>query len=46
MTETPTSARTRGIHHAPEPLDGGAACHLMCAIPGGIRVDLTAPAAG
>ena len=33
------------IEFAPEPLGGGATRHMMCAIPGGIRMELIAPAA-
>lgn len=33
------------IEFAPEPLGGGKTQHLMCAIPGGIRVEFIAPAA-
>ena len=32
------------IEFAPEPLSGGPAQHMMCAIPGGIRVEFIAPA--
>lgn len=32
------------IEFAPEPLGGGPATHMMCAIPGGIRVEFIAPA--
>jgi catechol 2,3-dioxygenase-like lactoylglutathione lyase family enzyme len=32
------------IEFAPEPLGGGPARHMMCAIPGGIRLELIAPA--
>ncbi len=31
------------IEFAPEPLGGGAIRHMMCAIPGGIRVEFIAP---
>ncbi len=34
------------IEFAPEPLGGGPTRHLMCAIPGGVRIELIAPAAG
>jgi len=42
-----TLKRTAGvtIEFAPEPLGGGKTQHLMCAIPGGIRVEFIAPAA-
>ena len=33
------------IEFAPEPLGAGPTRHLMCAIPGGIRLELIAPAA-
>lgn len=33
------------IEFAPQPLGGGPTRHLMCAIPGGIRLELIAPAA-
>ena len=33
------------IEFEPESLGGGPTRHLMCAIPGGIRVELIAPAA-
>ena len=33
------------IEFAPEPLGGGPARHLMCAIPGGIRLELIAAGA-
>lgn len=33
------------IEFEPEPLGGGPTRHLMCAIPGGIRVEFIAPAA-
>jgi catechol-2,3-dioxygenase len=32
------------IEFAPEPLGGGPTHHMMCAIPGGIRVEFIAPA--
>jgi catechol 2,3-dioxygenase-like lactoylglutathione lyase family enzyme len=32
------------IEFAPEPLGGGPTRHMMCAIPGGIRMELIAPA--
>ena len=32
------------IEFAPEPLGGGATRHMMCTIPGGIRMELIAPA--
>lgn len=35
-----------GIEFAPELLGGGPTRHMMCAIPGGIRLELIAPAAG
>ena len=40
-------AGTQGVEveFAPEPLGGGPAQHMMCAIPGGIRVEFIAPAA-
>jgi catechol 2,3-dioxygenase-like lactoylglutathione lyase family enzyme len=40
-------ARTDGVavEFAPEPLGGGPTQHMMCAIPGGIRVEFIAPAA-
>jgi len=40
-------ARTEGVEveFAPEPLGGGPTQHMMCAIPGGIRVEFIAPAA-
>lgn len=31
------------IEFAPEPLGGGSTRHLMCAIPGGIRMEFIAP---
>ena len=34
------------IEFAPEPLRGGPTRHMMCAIPGGIRVEFIAPAPG
>jgi len=34
------------VEFAPEPLGGGPARHMMCAIPGGIRVEFIAPARG
>lgn len=33
------------IEFAPEPLGGGATRHMMCTIPGGIRLEFIAPAA-
>ncbi len=33
------------IEFDPEPLGAGASRHLMCAIPGGVRVEFIAPAA-
>lgn len=33
------------IEFAPEPLGGGTTRHMMCRIPGGIRLELIAPAA-
>ena len=33
------------VEFAPEPLGGGPTRHMMCAIPGGIRMELIAPAA-
>jgi len=33
-----------GIEFAPEPLGEGPTRHMMCAIPGGIRLELIAPA--
>lgn len=33
------------VEFAPEPLRGGPTRHMMCAIPGGIRVEFIAPAA-
>src|SRR5512139_2345250 len=33
------------IEFAPEPLGGGPTRHMMCRIPGGIRVEFTAPVA-
>ena len=32
------------VEFAPEPLQGGPTRHMMCAIPGGIRLELIAPA--
>lgn len=32
------------VEFAPEPLGGGPTQHMMCAIPGGIRMELIAPA--
>ena len=32
------------IEFAPEPLGGGPTRHMMCAIPGGVRVEFIAPA--
>ncbi|NNF77047.1 MAG: VOC family protein [Rhizobiales bacterium] len=42
-----TLKATAGVdmEFAPEPLGGGATRHMMCAIPGGIRLELIAPAA-
>jgi catechol 2,3-dioxygenase-like lactoylglutathione lyase family enzyme len=40
---------TRGeveVEFAPEPLGGGPTQHMMCAIPGGIRLELIAPVQG
>lgn len=34
-----------GIEFAPEALGSGATRHMMCTIPGGIRVEFIAPAA-
>ncbi len=34
------------IEFAPEALGGGPTRHMMCAIPGGLRLELIAPAAG
>jgi len=34
-----------GIEFAPEPLGDGPTQHMMCSIPGGIRVEFIAPAA-
>jgi len=31
------------VEFAPEPLGGGATRHMMCAIPGGIRMEFIAP---
>ena len=33
------------VEFAPEPLGGGQTRHMMCAIPGGVRVEFIAPAA-
>lgn len=33
------------IEFAPEPLGGGSTRHMMCAIPGGIRMEFLAPGA-
>ena len=33
------------VEFAPEPLGAGPTRHMMCAIPGGIRLELVAPAA-
>jgi hypothetical protein len=33
------------IEFAPEPLGAGPTRHMMCAIPGGIRLEIIAPAA-
>ncbi|MEM1197728.1 MAG: VOC family protein [Pseudomonadota bacterium] len=33
------------VEFAPEPLGGGATRHMMCAIPGGVRLELISPAA-
>ncbi len=38
------SADSVEIEFAPEPLGGGSIRHLMCTIPGGIRVEFIAPA--
>ena len=40
-------ARVDGVavEFTPEPLGGGPTQHMMCAIPGGIRVEFIAPAA-
>ena len=38
------SAAGTSIEFAPEPLGGGATRHMMCNIPGGIRVEFIAPA--
>ena len=32
------------VEFSPEPLGGGATRHMMCTIPGGIRMELIAPA--
>ena len=42
-----TLSKTDGveIEFAPEPLGGGPAKHMMCFIPGGIRMEFIAPAA-
>jgi catechol 2,3-dioxygenase-like lactoylglutathione lyase family enzyme len=32
------------VEFAPEPLGGGPTRHMMCAIPGGVRLELIAPA--
>jgi hypothetical protein len=32
------------VEFAPEPLGGGGTRHMMCSIPGGIRVEFIAPA--
>lgn len=42
-----TLRQTNGvaIEFAPEPLGGGPAKHMMCAIPGGIRMEFIAPGA-
>jgi catechol 2,3-dioxygenase-like lactoylglutathione lyase family enzyme len=34
------------IEFAPESLGGGATRHLICAVPGGIRVEFITPSAG
>lgn len=34
------------VEFAPEPLGAGPTRHMMCAIPGGIRLELIAPAKG
>ena len=34
------------VEFAPEPLGNGATRHMMCAIPGGIRIEFIAPAGG
>jgi len=38
------NAEGTGIEFAPEPLGGGPTRHMMCYIPGGIRVEFIAPA--
>ncbi len=38
-------AKDVGIEFAPEPLMGGPTRHMMCNIPGGIRLEFIAPAA-
>ena len=40
-----TAAEDVAVEFAPEPLMGGPTKHMMCAIPGGIRVEFIAPAA-
>ncbi|MCG8360879.1 MAG: VOC family protein [Kiloniellales bacterium] len=40
-----TAAEGVAVEFAPEPLMGGPTKHMMCAIPGGIRVEFIAPAA-
>ena len=37
-------AKDVAIEFAPEPLGGGPTRHMMCSIPGGIRVEFIAPA--
>ncbi len=37
------AAEEVAIEFAPEPLGGGATRHMMCSIPGGIRVEFVAP---
>ncbi len=40
-----TAAEGVSIEFAPESLGGGATRHMMCTIPGGIRMEFIAPAA-
>jgi len=44
LHEDLAARRDVAIEFAPEPLGDGPARHMMCAIPGGIRLELIAPA--
>lgn len=43
LAETLEAKNGVAVEFAPEPLGGGPARHLMCTIPGGIRMELIAP---